>query len=324
VAGLVVTGGCGVLLGPPAHVPRIGFIAAAVPARDTSDPYFQALLEGLRDYGYVDGQNIQLEHRFPADSSQDSELVTELLRLGMDVLLMSGTVLTQAAQSATSTVPILGIDAGDPLGAGLVSSLSHPGGNVTVISQDAPDTAAKRLELLQQIVPAPARIADLYSTWNPTQLTDLQNLRDAARVLGVELIPAAVSSTNSSDLTPLDHALDAAIADGAQAFVLEPPLGQHEGYKRIAARLKDLHLASIASQSDLPQVGGLAAYGANVPALYRRAGYFVDRVLKGTSPADLPVEFPTVWDVVINRSTAEAIGVTIPPEVALQVTEWVP
>jgi putative ABC transport system substrate-binding protein len=217
----------------------------------------------------------------------------------------------------------VGIDAADPLGAGLVQSLSRPGTNVTVISQDSPDTNAKRLQLLHQLVPSATRIANLYSTWNPSQLTDLQHLMDAARQIGVVLVPAAVSSTNTLDLSPVDHAMEAAIAENAQAFVLEPPLGQHEGYKRIATRLKDRQLASIASQSDFSEVGGLAAYGANVPALYRRAGYFVDRILKGASPADLPVEFPTVWDVAINRSTAEIIGVTIPPEVALQVTQWV-
>jgi putative ABC transport system substrate-binding protein len=121
---------------------------------DTNDPEFQALLTGLRDYGYVDGQSIQVEHRFPTDASQFSEMVNELLSLGLDVLLTVGTNATQAAQSATSTVPIVGIFAGDPLGTGLLQSLSHPGGNVTVISQNSPDTNGKRLELLHQIVPS--------------------------------------------------------------------------------------------------------------------------------------------------------------------------
>jgi putative ABC transport system substrate-binding protein len=230
-------------------------------------------------------------------------MVGELLGLGADVLLTTGTPVTQAAQAATSTVPIVGINAADPPGTGLVQSLSRPGGNVTVISQNAPDTNGKQLELLHQIVPSATRIEVLYRTWQPSELTGLQYLTDAARVLGVLPIPAGLLRTNETDLPALDQAIAAAIGDDAQAFFVFPLAGLG-GYSRIAARLKDLHLASVATDARFPEVGGLAAYGANVAATFRRAGHFVDRILKGASPADLPVEFPTVWDVAINRSTS--------------------
>jgi putative ABC transport system substrate-binding protein len=156
------------------------------------------------------------------------------------------------------------------------------------------------------------------------EVTGQQQTIDAARQIGVEIVPAPVSSTSASDLSPFDHAVDGAISDGAQAFVVSPPVGGQAGWSRIAVHLKDLHLASSAGENQYPELGGLAAYGANLVATCRRTGYFVDRIQKGTSPADLPIEYPTVFDFAINRSTAEAIGVTIPPEVALQVTEWVP
>jgi putative ABC transport system substrate-binding protein len=205
----------------------------------------------------------------------------------------------------------------------LVQSLAHPGGNVTVISQNSEAHIAKQLELLHQIASSAARIGFIYSTWQPNHVLDLQLSTNAARELGVELVPAPVSSTNASDFSALDQAINAAMAETVQAFQVLPPLGDLEGYKRVAARLTDLRLASVGGEKRFAEVGGLAAYGYDQPAMLRRAGYFVDRILKGTSPAELPVEFPTVWDVAINRTTAKAIGVTIPPEVALQVTEWV-
>jgi putative ABC transport system substrate-binding protein len=210
------------------------------------------------------------------------------------------------------------------LGTGLVQSLAHPGGNVTVISQNSPDTNGKRLELLRQIVPSTIRIGVLYSTWNQAEVVALPSLVDAARVLGVEIVPAPVSSPNARDLSSLDQAVNVAIANNAQAFYVSPPAAGVYGYSHIATRLKDLELASVAGDTQFAEVGGLMTYGADVAAIYRRAGYFVDRILKGISPADLPFEFPTVFDIAINQSTAAAIGVTIPPEVALQVTEWVP
>jgi putative ABC transport system substrate-binding protein len=156
-AGLQILGvGCNLLPDRSAHVPRIGYISTIDAARDTNDAAFQALFVGLHDYGYVDGQNIQVDYRFPTDASQYSEIVNELLSLGVDVLLTEGTVTTQAAQSATSTVPIVGIYAGDPVRTGLVQSLARSGGNVTVISE-SPDDVAKRIELLHQIVPSDDR-----------------------------------------------------------------------------------------------------------------------------------------------------------------------
>jgi putative ABC transport system substrate-binding protein len=285
---------------------------------------FLALLQGLHDYGYVDGQNIQLEPRFPTDVSQFSEMVDDLLRLGADVLLTVGTPATQAAQSATSTVPIVGISAGNPVGTGLVQSLSRPGGNVTVISQNSPDTGGKRLELLHQIVPSATRIGVIYLTWDENAVVNLQQVIDAAPSLGVVVVPAPVSSTDSSDLSALDQAIDAANGDNAQAFYTFATMAGLQGYSRIADHLKVFHLAGVGVDNRFAEAGGLATYGANLVAMHRRAGYFVDRILKGASPADLPVELPTVWDVAINRSTTDAIGVSIPPEVAVQVTEWVP
>jgi putative ABC transport system substrate-binding protein len=159
-------------------------------------------------------------------------------------------------------------------------------------------------------------------TYNRSEAAGLQQSIDAARSLGVVLAPVGVSSTNANDLTSLDQAIDA--ASDAEAFVVNAPLGGEDGFSRIAARPKDFHLASIGAENQFAKLGGLAAYGANSVATHRRAGYFVDRILKGARPAELPVEVPTVFDVAFNRSTAAAIGVTIPPEVALQVTEWVP
>jgi putative ABC transport system substrate-binding protein len=299
-------------------VPRIAYVSASAPAGDAQEQkVFQALLAGLQDYGYTPGQNLQLESRFPTDPIQAPQVVGDLLQSSWDVLLIGGPIATQAAKLATSIVPIVGIAIGDPVGTGLVQSLARPGGNLTVISVDSLETGDKLLELLRQIEPTVRRFGHLYSPENPAHVSLWLRLSALAPTLGLAALPAPVHTSGD-----IDDDFETAIANGAEALVVSPLFGS-EGYTRIAALALSHGLVSLGVDSRYAAAGGLLSYGANFLAPFRRAGYYVDRILKGASPADLPVEVATTFDLVVNRTTATALGITIPPDVALQVTEWV-
>jgi putative tryptophan/tyrosine transport system substrate-binding protein len=319
-AGVGLSAACDRLPWQAARVPRIGYVANQTPAGDAdNNAAFQALVAGLGDYGYVQGQSIEIESRWPTTVPEMPEMVSELLRWGVDVLVTGGTAATQAAKLATSTVPIVGIYVvGDPVGPGLVQSLARPGGNVTAITQGSSEITGKWLELLRLIEPTLRHVGFVYNPQNAGHVTTWEQLSTLAAASGLEAVPADVLTYTIADL---DVAFEAAVAKGAEAFVVLT-LGV-EGNTRLGALALSRHLVSLGSDSTYPAAGGLMSYGAAKLAIYRRGAYCVDRILKGAKPADLPVEFPTSFDLVVNHTTVIALGVTIPDEVAIQVTSWI-
>jgi len=292
-----------------AKVPRIGYLS---PGSASPGPlaYHDEFQRGLRELGYVEGRNIVVEYRF-ADGKFDrlDQLAAELVRLNVDVIVSVVTQASLAAKNATSTIPIVIVSVADPVGAGLVASLARPGGNVTGTSAMTSEVIGKSLGLLKQTVPIASPVAVL---WNPNNVTyQGQILREtevAAGKLGVELRTFGVRAPDEFDRT------FAAItsARAASLLVLPDPL-----FSASTARIADL-----ADKSRLPAMyglkedvaaGGLLAYGPKYADLYRRAASYVDKILKGAKPADLPVERPTKFEFVINLKTAKTLGLTIPP-----------
>ena len=321
-AGLELAAACDRLPGQAARIPRVGYVDNQGPAGDpVHTQNQQEVVTGLGDYGYIPGQNVQMESRFPTDASQDPQMVSELLQWGVDVLLTGGTVATQAAKQATSTVPIVGISPGDPVGSGLVQSLARPGGNVTAISLDTNEVQDKLLDLLRLIVPTLSHVGSFYNPENASHVTGMQHLSASAAALGLKVVPAPVPSTNT--VAELDAAFETAVANGAEAIIFNLSGLSTEGTTRVAALALSHHLVSVGLGSAFAAAGGLLSYSPDEAALYRRAGYYVDRILKGAKPADLPVEVPTTFELVVNQATARALGVTIPDEVAQQVTSWI-
>jgi len=317
-AGLELAAACDRLPGQARHVPRIGWVPIQSP---TGDPAVagltQALVSGLGDYGYIPGQNIQFESRFPTDASQNSGMVSDLLASGVDILVTGGTAATLAAKQATSTVPVVGIYVGDPVQTGLVQSIAKPGGNVTAIANGLQETAGKLVELLRLIVPTLRRPGYIYNPANVGHIALFQQFSALAAASGLEAVPAQALT-----MTDLDGAFQLLVSGGVDALYY-PSYQGTEGDRHVAALALAHHLVNMGADFQYPQAGGLLSYGTNAPAVYRRGGYFVDRILKGAKPADLPVEFPTTFDLVVNQATVTALGITIPDEVAQQVTSWI-
>jgi putative ABC transport system substrate-binding protein len=320
-AGVTLLSGCGLLHSQTPHVPRVGFVNPR-PLDTRTETQIGAFRAGLQDYGYTDGRNIQIEWRFSASQSGDDvqAIIAELIALPVDLIATIGTPPTQIAKQATSTISILGVNVGDPVGTGLVESLARPGGNVTAVSSFNPALSGKRVELLRQIAPGLAHIGYVYNLSNTANAVNLDELRQAAGTLGVAVRPIALRT-----LDDLEPGIEGAAREGTAALIVAntgsiPP---GDVYTRSAALALRHGLPSMGFDRGLPDAGGLMSDGAEVLAIFRRAGYYVDRILKGSRPADLPVEQPTVFEFVVNLKTAQALGLTIPPEVAAQVTDWV-
>jgi len=283
----------------------IGFLRAGQPP----ESYLDGLQQGLRERGYVYGQNVLVELR-ATDGSVDKlpQLVEELIRLKVDVILASAGPAALAAKKATTSVPVVFVGVVDPVGVGLVPSLAHPGGNLTGLgtTTTSEDFAGKRLELLKAIVPSLKRVAVL---WHPTNLTNpiqLKGAQAAARTLGVRLEPVSIEGPND-----FDAAGKAVRGTNGLLFLESPLFTTHRA--RLAELANKSHLPAIYGQREYVDVGGLMSYGTQYPDLYRRAALHVDKILKGAKPADLPVEQPTKFELVINLKTAKALGLTIPP-----------
>jgi len=314
LAGLGLLSGCGLApLGlQQTRIPRIGALRF-VPG----DPFAVAFLGGLRDLGYIEGQTIAIEWR-SAEGQPDrlSGLAAEMVALKPDIIVTATTAATQAAKNATSTIPIVMISVGDPVGTGLVASLARPGGNVSGTTNVAPLLGAKRLELLKEAVPGLGRLEVL---WNPTIAGKTQELREteiAAQSLGIQL--QAVEVRVPGDL---DGAFTVATSEGAEALIPlgGPPITQ--GIDRIVAFAAQARLPAMYESREWASAGGLMAYGPNFPDIYRRGATYVDKILKGANPADLPVEQPTTFDFIINLKTAQTLGLTIPRSVLVKATQ---
>jgi len=288
-------------------IPRIGYLSALSAASSPSP----AFMQGLRDLGYVEGKNIEVVFRTPEGKSERySDLAAELVRLKVDIIVVGGNTAIRAAKKTTSTIPIVMTHVGDPVGLGLVASLARPGGNITGLSQMSPDLSGKRVELLKDILPKVKRVAFIWDPDNPGQTLRFREAQAAAAVVGVALRSLEVRSSNE-----LATAFAAASKEQAEALVVPAPMaGRYE--KQIAefAATKRLPWTCDTMES-VVRAGCLMAYGPSYPDLERRAATYVDKILKGIKPADLPVEQPMKFELVISLRTAKQLGLTIPPNV---------
>jgi putative tryptophan/tyrosine transport system substrate-binding protein len=293
----------------PKKVPRIGFLNALFPT--TSPARIKAFQQGLRDVGYVEGKNIVIEYRY-AERKIDRlpALAAELVRLKVDVIVTSASQETRAAKVATSTIPIVMINEPDPVGTGFVASLARPGGNITGLSTLSPELSGKRLELLKEIIPKLARVAVLGNSTSPGNADTLKELELAAEGLKVKLQYVDVLSAND-----IETSFRAAVKDRADAvLVLSGSIFTSQRKQLIGLAIKSRLPVSYA-RPEFVESGGLMTYGINLIENSRRAATYVDKILKGAKPADLPVEQPTKFEFVINLKAAKQIGLIIPPNV---------
>jgi len=297
----------------PGKVFRLGILS---PAARPDTKIFDAFRKGLADLGYIDGQNIRIEYRLSAgDFSRLPAMAGELVRLAVEIIVADGTKSAQIAHEAARTIPIVGVAFGpDPVAAGLVSGFAHPGGNVTGFVGLNLELSGKRPQLLKEAVPAISRIAAL---WNPaTPVSQLRATEEAARTLGLEIriIEAAVPDTIAT-------ALKAEEAGGAEALAVLPDAMFWNERTQIVALAAKYRMPAIYPEREYADEGGLLAYGPNIPDMFRRAANYVDKILKGAKPADLPVQQPTRFELVVNLNTAKALGLTIPPSILARADE---
>jgi putative tryptophan/tyrosine transport system substrate-binding protein len=293
------------------RLPRVGFLKQP-PLLD----YVDAFRDGMREHGYVEGENFILDYRYVEQVNQLPDAAAELANIPVDVLVCPNPAAVEAARQASSTIPIVFVTAANPITMGYAESLSRPGANMTGPSQLAPGVTSKRLQILRELDPRIARVGVFLSPENQTSAAQWQDTQEAALVLGLELLPLHVRQP-----ADFESAFGLALSGGAHALfmpisqILMPQLP-------LIARFAAAHrLPAMAFQREFPDAGGLMSYGASIPALYRRAAYYVDKILKGADPATLPVEQPTSFDMIINLKTAQAIGLTIPPSILQQATE---
>jgi putative ABC transport system substrate-binding protein len=317
-AGLGLVAGCGRLPGQaPARVYRVGFLSRSSPAGDA--PLFEAFRQGLTERGYVEGQNLTIEYRSTEGQEERlRDLAAELVRLPVDVIVARSTPAVHAAKEATSRIPIVFPNVGDPVGDDLVASLARPGGNVTGLSGLDVQLETKRLELLKEAVPGISRVAWLRDTTVGATSAGLgeRPIEDAARLLGVELQTPAIRGPDD-----FESAFEAATRERADAVLMGAGSAVVTEGMRIVGLAAKHRLPTMYLRKDFVAAGGLIAYGVHLPDQFRRAAYYVDRILKGAKPADLPVEQPMRFDFVVNLKTAQALGLTFPNEIMLQVTE---
>jgi ABC-type uncharacterized transport system substrate-binding protein len=293
---------------PREKVPRVGYLTAGSHSDQGRQRRFEAFRQGLRDLGYVEGQNIAIESRWAeGKSDRYPTLAADLVRLEMDVIVTVGGAASKAAQQATKTIPIVMSLVNDPLGSGLVPSLAHPGGNVTGISLMAPDLVGKQLEVLKQIVPQASRMALLRNPTNPASAPQSREAEVAARALGVRL-----QTLEARVPQEIDSAFAAMTRERAGALVVLTDSIFTNQRRQIAELATERRLPAVYGNSEHAEAGGLLAYSANFLDLERRVATFVDKILKGAKPGNLPVEQPTKLELVINLRAAKAIGLTIP------------
>ena len=314
-ARVIITLTLGIFAGPlaaeaqqPAKIPRIGFLSVSLLL------HVKAFRQGLRDLGYVEGQNIIIDFRSGEGRIEAlADLATDLARLKVDIMVAAGSDAIRAAQQTTKTIPIVMAVAADPVGAGFVASLARPGGNITGLSSLGSGTSTKRLELLKEAVPKVARVAVLANPANPSHGPALKDLEGTARSLGIQLGVSQVRDPNA-----LDDAFSTMTRTRAGALLVLPDtmfLSQRRRIRDLAAKSR---LPDTYEWPEVVAAGGLMSYGASRAELYRRAATYVDKILKGAKPADLPVEQPTRFELVINMKTAKALGLTFPPSLLLR------
>jgi putative ABC transport system substrate-binding protein len=274
-------------------------------------PNIEAFRQGLRELGYIEGQNISVEYRFAEGKRERyAILAADLVNLGVDLIVTGGTAATLAAKQATNTIPIVVLNAGDLVGEGLVASLARPGGNVTGFTSVDPDFSAKRLQLLRETFPAVSRVAVLYHGGPGGDQDELRETHTAAKSLAVQIQPLQVLEPGQ-----FERAYAAMTKERAQALIIFA--GTFTGFHRralleLAAKIR---IPTMCARPEWSEAGGLISYGHDPHDQFRRAAIYVDKILKGTKPADLPVQQPMKFELIINLKTAKQLGVTIPPYV---------
>ena len=297
----------------PKKIAKIAYLAPSTTA--AAAPLVEAFRQGLRELGYVEGKTFVLELRYgEAKAERLPEIARELVGLKVDVIVTATDVAIAAVKRETQTIPIVMANSTDPVGTGFVASLARPGRNVTGLSSISPELSGKRLELLKEVVPGLSRVAFL---WNPDvrgAVLDYKETEGAASSLRLQLQSVEVVRTED-----FDHAFSGITKERAQALMM--PAANPVGFanrSQIASFAQKNRLPSIFSQREYVDAGGLMAYGPNTPDMHRRAATYVDKILKGAKPADLPVEQPKKFEFIVNLQTAKQIGLTIPPNVLVR------
>jgi putative ABC transport system substrate-binding protein len=301
----------------PAKFFRIGYLNAGAPLPGEQRA-IAAFVMALAEHGLVQGRDFVIEYRY-GDNHPDrlAEAAAELVDLNVDVLVTVGTLAPLALKRATSIIPIVLTSGGDPVGSGLVKSLARPGGNITGLSLMVPDLGGKRLEMMQELLPAMRRVAVIWNAANPYPALVLKNIQDAARPIGIDVQSLEIRSPGD-----LANVMEMARRSRPDALiVIEDPLTSGFG-KNMANLVAEQRLPAVYGiREDMISAGGLMSYGTSIPDLYRRAATYVDKILRGVKPADLPVEQPTKFELIINLKTARALGLTVPPSLLVRANE---
>ena len=322
LVGLIVTLALAILLAPvvadaqpSARVPRIGYLGNSSPSLEPD--LVEAFQQGLRNLGYVEGQTIVIEYRW-AEGGYDRfpDLVADLIRLKVEVIVTAGTPGTLAAKQATKTIPIVMAVAGDAVGAGLVASLARPGGNVTGLTTMVQDLEEKRLELLKGVVPGLSRVGALWNSVNPLSPIIFKQTQIAAQALGL-----TVQTLDVRGVEEFEDAFAIIARERPDALIMLADRFLLTHRKRIVEFIAKHRLPTMYPYREFVIEGGLMSYSPSYTDSFRRAATFVDKILKGTKPADLPVEQPMKFELVINLKTAKALGITIPPIILFQADE---
>jgi putative ABC transport system substrate-binding protein len=303
---------------PREKVPRVGYLSPGSSADPARLRRFEAFRQGLHELGYIEGRTIALEPRWAEGQYERyPALVADLVRLPVDVIVVVGGAATKAAQHATRTIPIVMSVVIDPVGSGLVSNLAHPGGNVTGITTMAPDLVGKQLEVLKEVVPNVSRVALLWNPDNPGSAPQVRQAEVVARALGVQLHMLEARGPQE-----IDSAFAAMTSErvGALVVLADAILGLNQR-SQIVALAAERRLPAVYGIREYAEAGGLIVYSADFLDLERRAATYVDKILKGTHPGDLPVEQPIKFELALNLKTAEALGITVPPMLLFQADE---
>jgi putative tryptophan/tyrosine transport system substrate-binding protein len=317
--GLGLLAGCGRLpwqgQPTPRKVPTIGWLTVAGESADEPAPAenLEAFRQGLAALGYVEGQSVILQTRYVQGLAGLGDAAADLVRLPVDVIVTNGTPAARAAKAATSTIPIVFASSGAPVGSGMLASLARPGGNITGLANLNPELSGKRLEFLAQVVPGLRRVAFLWDALGAA--SQLQDMEAATQALGVRLQVLEIR-----EVADYEAAFAAAGAEQADALMMSSGINTPNSARVISLAARG-RLPAMYTNSQAVHHGGLMAYGTNRLDLHRRAATYVDKILKGAQPADLPVEQPMRFDLAINLRTAQALGLTIPDRVLLQATE---
>jgi putative ABC transport system substrate-binding protein len=298
----------------PPKLPTIGFLGAATPS--TTSPWVAALVQRLREFGWIEGRTVAIEYRWAQGRTESlAEIAAEFVRLKVDVIVTHATAPTVAAKQATSVIPIVFANAGDPVVSGLVASLARPGGNITGLSIQGTDTVGKRLDLLREVLPGIRRLAIMGNVSNSGVVLEMAEIQTIARALGLETTTLEIR--RAEDITAAFEALKS----GVDALYICPDPLANTNRVRINSLALDARLPTMSGLREYVQAGSLVSYGANLPDLWRRAAEFVDKILRGAKPTDIPVEQPTKFDLVVNLTTAKALGLTIPESFLLRADE---